>query len=98
MDTETLTTDPYDYDDGYDRFVSKDCGRKIRYISAAYGIYANEFASMEGCESGSAVANWENGNMIPLRDKYYKGGLWGFGCRTGAFYLRQQYCSLPMEK
>ena len=71
MDMETLTADPYAYDDGYDRFVSKDCGRKIRYIRAAYGIYENEFAAMAGCESGSAVANWENGNTIPLRDKYY---------------------------
>ena len=72
MDMETLITDPYAYDDGYDRFICKDCGRKIRYVRAAYGIYESEFAVMAGCEAGSAVANWENGNTIPLRDKYYR--------------------------
>lgn len=36
-------------------------------------------------------ADWEDRRRL-LRS------LWGFGCRTGAFYLCQQYCSLPMGK
>lgn len=68
LDVLKLIEDPDFYPDEYQEFVKSNCGKKIRYIRAAYGVYMQEFGLMVGLTSGDgSVSLWESDKGKSLR-------------------------------
>ena len=71
LDVLKLIKNPFYYVDEYQRFVEKDCPKKIRYIRHTYGLFTTQFSELIGLiDGGSSVSMWESGITIPLRKNF----------------------------
>ena len=61
---DVLIKYPEHYVSPYEKFIEKDCGKKIKSIRLTYEMTQSEFCQLIGC-TDVAISNWEIGLHVP---------------------------------
>ena len=70
IELDRLNANPSYFGSDFQRFIEKDCNKKIKSIRMAYGMTTYALGNLIGC-TGEAVCRWERGICTPEL-KYFK--------------------------